>query len=160
MRWYLSVLAWVIKPPNSFPYNFERMYVLYHGTLFNQSEWLILSISYNIYLLDQIIHDIPTWCNIAFNTNLVTIYSIVVFLKYKPVSLLKLIHLISISPTTFPYSFCLSSNKRNSNMENTSNNEGTSPLFGFRIFTVCSIISRKGNRWILYFIEVGQHKPL
>ena len=157
---YLSVIACEIKSSNSFPCNFEQMYVLYQGPLFNQSGWLLFSVSYFISLLDQIIHDIPTWCNIAFNKNLVIISSIVEFIKYKPVSLLQLIHLISIISTTFPSSSSLLSNKRNWNMENTVNNEVISPLFGFRIFAVCSTTVIKGNHWIVSFIEFGQYKLL
>ena len=34
---HLSVLAFLIKYPNTVPFNSEQMAVLYHGTLFNQS---------------------------------------------------------------------------------------------------------------------------
>ena len=70
--------------------------------LFNQSGWLLSSISYFIFSLEQIIHDIPTWYNIVFNTNLVIISSNVEFIKYKPVSFLQLIHLTYIiSPNLY-----------------------------------------------------------
>ena len=45
-------------------------------------------------------------------------------------------------------------------MGNTFNNEGISPLFGFRIFAVFSVMVRKGNHLIVSFIEVGQYKSL
>ena len=131
------------------------MYVLYQGTIFNQSGWLIFSISYFIFLLDNIIHNIPTWCNIAFNTNLVIISSNVEFIKYKPVYFLQCIHLVDMASTSY-----LSPFKRNWNMKKNLNNEEIIPLSGIRIFAVCSIMSRKGNHCIVYFIEVGQYKFL
>ena len=45
-------------------------------------------------------------------------------------------------------------------MENIFINEGTSPLFGFIIISVFSIITKKGNHQIVSFIEVGQYKLL
>ena len=96
--------------------------------LFNQLVWLLLSNQYLIYSLEQIIHNIPTWWNISFNTNLVIISSIVEFLKFKPVSLLQLIHLIAIISTTSPYFSSLSPNKNNWNMANTFKNEGIIPF--------------------------------
>ena len=152
MKWYLYVPVWLIKSSNIFPWNFGQMAVLYHGTVFNQSGWFFSLISYNILLLEQIIHDIPTWCNIAFNTNLVIIPSIVVSFTCNPVYLLWFIHLIAIESTTSPSSLRLSSNKRSWNMANNFNNEGISPLFGLSIFVVCSIMVRKGNHWIVSFI--------
>ena len=74
--------------------------------------------------------------------------------------LLQLLHLIAMASTTFFSSLCLSSNKRNWNMANTFNNEGSSPLFGLRIFSVCSIMVRKGNQLIVSFIEVGQYNSI
>ena len=81
-------------------------------------------------------------------------------LKYKTVSLLKLIHMINIIYTTFPSSSCLSPNKLNRNMANIFDNEGIWHLFGFRIFVVCSIMLGKGNHWIVSFVKVGQYKLL
>ena len=75
-------------------------------------------------------------------------------------SLLNLIHLIAMEPTTLSSSLCLSSNKRNWNTANNFNNEVISPLFGFSIFAVCSIMAKKGNQWIVSFIEVVQYKSL
>ena len=88
------------------------------------------------------------------------ISSIVVFLKYKPVYSLQLIHLIYIISTTFTSSSCLSSNKSSWNMADTFNNEVISPLFEFVIFAVCYIMVIKGNQWIVSFIEVSQYKFL
>ena len=105
--------------------------------------------------MDHIIHDIPAWCNILFNTNLVNISSHVEVPKYKPVYFLQLIPLIATASTLY-----LSWIKINTNMENTFNNEVIIPLFGFRIFSVCSIMVRKGNHWIVSFIVVGQYKSL
>ena len=138
----MSVLACVIKYSNRLPCNLEQMDVLYQGTLFNQYLWLVLSISYFISLLDLIIHNMHIWCDIAFNTNLVIIYSNVEVLKYKPVSFLQLIHRIDMASNLSP-----SSIKRKSNMTNTFNNELISPCFGFRILAVCSIMVR--NHWIV-----------
>ena len=131
------------------------MSVLYQGPLFNQSGWLILSISYIIFSLEQIIHDIPTWYNISFKTNLVIIYSNDEVLKCETVYSLKFIHLIAMASTLY-----LSSTKRNWSMANTFNNKVIIPLFGFRIFAVCFIMVIKGNHWIVSFIEVGQYKSL
>ena len=50
--------------------------------------------------------------------------------------------------------------KRNSNMENSLNNDSISPLFVFIIFAVCSIMGRKWNHWIVYFIDVGKYSSL
>ena len=136
------------------------MSLLYQGTLLNQLGWLLLTISYFISSLGHIIHNIPTWYNTSFNTNLVIISSSIEFLKYKLVSSLLLINLMDIISTNFPYSYSLSSNKLNWNMSNTFNNEVVSALFGFRIFTVCSIMVRKWDHWIVSFIEVGQYKSL
>ena len=127
--------------------NFEHMAFLYQGPLFNQSGWLLSPISYLIYSLVQIIHDKPTWCNIALNTNLEIISSNVIIHKYKPVSFLQLIHLIATTPT-----LSISLIKWNSNMAETFNSEVISPCFGFIIFSVCSIMARKGSHWIIYFI--------
>ena len=140
MRLYLSVLACVIKYPNRLPCNLEHMDVLYQGPLFNQLGLLLLSIPYNISSLENIIHDIPTWCNTAINTNLVIVSSNVEVTKYKPVYFLQWIYHIYMA-----YTLSLSSIKRNSNMTNNFNNEEISPLFGFIIFSVCSIMARKGN---------------
>ena len=131
------------------------MYVLYQGPLFNQSVLLLLSISYFIYLLEQIIHNIPTWCNIVFNTNLEIISSNVNVVKYKPVSFLQLIHLIDMTSTLF-----LSSIKLNSNMENTFNNEVIIPCFVFITFALCSIMVVKGDHIILSFVDVGNYMLL
>ena len=131
------------------------MDVLYQGHLFNQSWWLILSISYFISSLDLIIHDMTTWFSIALNTNLVVIYSNVEVLINKPVGFLQLVHLISMASN-----LSLSSIKRNSNIANTLNNEGIIPLFGFKILAVYSIMVRKGNQSIVYSIVVGQYKLL
>ena len=150
-RLYLSVLACIIKPSNILTCNLEQMDVLYQEPLFNQSWWLLLSISYFISSLDQIIHDLPTWCNLAFNTNLVIIYSDVKVFKYKHVYFLKLILLIAMDSN-----LSLSPIKHNSNMSNTLNNEVILPLFGFIIFAVCSIMVRKRNHLIVSFIVVGQ----
>ena len=105
--------------------------------------------------MDLIIHDISAWSNIAFNTNLMIISSNVEFNKYRPVSFLQLIHLIYMQS-----SFYLSPIKSNPNIANAFNNEGIISLFGFIILAVCSIMTRKGNHWILYFIDVGQYKSL
>ena len=155
MRLYLLVLAFVIESSNILSCSLEQMAVLYQGPLFNQSWWLILSISYFISLLDMIIHDIPTWCNTAFNTHLVIISSNGEVLKNKPVGFLQLIHLIAMASN-----LSQSSNKRNSNMANTLNNEGIIPLFGFRILVLCSLMARKVNHWIVSFIVFFQYKSL
>ena len=60
------------------------MYVLYQGPLFNLSG-LFPSVSYFIFLFEDIIHDTPTLSNTEFNTNLVNISSIVLSFKFKPV---------------------------------------------------------------------------
>ena len=106
MRLYRSVIACVIKSSNLLPCNLEQMFLLYHGPLFNQSRWLLLVfISYSISWLELIIHDIPTWCNISFNKNLVTISSytqVKLVSEFKPVSLLQWIHFID---TVSKYSY-------------------------------------------------------
>ena len=111
----------------------------------------ILMITFVNVIFQLIIHDMPTWCNIALNTNLVIISSNVEFSKYKPVSLFKLIHLIAMT-----FNSSSSPIKRNSNMANTFNNDEISPLFVFIIFSVFYIMVRKGNQLIVSFIDVGQ----
>ena len=103
----------------------------------------------------MIIHDIPTWCNITFNTNLVTIYLNVEVPKNKPVYFLHLMHLIAMTPK-----FALSQIKRNLNMSNTFNNEVIIPLFVFLILAVRSIMARNVNQSIVSFIDVGQYESL
>ena len=120
--------------------------------IFNQSVLLPLFISYNIYLLWQIIHDVPTWWNVAFNTNLVIISPNVEVPKYKPVYFLQLINLMALASSLY-----LLSIKRNSNMANTFNNEGISHLCGFRIFAVCSIMVRKGNHFLLRLSSTSRY---
>ena len=45
-------------------------------------------------------------------------------------------------------------------MANIFNNDDISPLFSCILFSVCSIMLRKGNHWILFFIGVGQCSSL
>ena len=131
------------------------MFVLYQVPLFNQYWWLLLSISYFISFLDLIIRDIPTRCNIAFNTNVVIIYSNVEFYKYKPVSFLQLVHLIAMKSNV-----SVSPIKRNSKITNTFNYEGIIPAFVFIIFALYYIMARKGNYSFVSFINVSQYKSL
>ena len=147
MRLYLYVLACVIKYPNILLYKFKQIDLLYQGTLFNQSQWLFLSISYFISWFVLVIHNIPTWSNIGFNTKLVIISSNVVFFKNIPVSLLQLIHLIDMTSD-----FSSSQFKRYSNMANTF----IRPIFFSIIFAVFSIMTRKGNHRIVSLIDVVQ----
>ena len=68
-RWYLSIIECLIESSKSFLFDSEHMAVLYYWPLFNQPVLLNSSISYNIALLGHIIHNIPTWYNIVFNTD-------------------------------------------------------------------------------------------
>ena len=54
----------------------------------------------------------------------------------------------------------LSPIKRNPNMAKLFNNDRVSLLFVFVRFTVCSIMVRKGNQSIVYFIDIGQYESL
>ena len=131
------------------------MSVLYQGSLFNQYWWLILSISYLISFMELIVHDIPKWNKISFNTNLVIISSYIEVPENKHVSFLQLIHLIAMT------SKCsLSPIQRNSNMSNNFNVDKISPLFVFIRFSVCYIMARKGNQSIASFIDVGKYESL
>ena len=138
MRLYRSIIACVIKPSNILPCKLEQMDLLYPGLLLNQSWWLVSFISYSISRLELIIHDIPTWCNIAFNTNLVTISSytpVKLVSESKPVYLLQLVRLIDKTPNSlFPRL------KRISNMANIFNNDDIIPLFFCILCSVCSIM--------------------
>ena len=69
---YLSVIAFIIHPSIFFPSNFLQIDVLYHGSPVKQSGFC-MSISYFNYLWFTIIHNIPKWCNIVFNTKFVII---------------------------------------------------------------------------------------
>ena len=110
---------------------------------------------YFISFFELIIHNIPTRCKIAFNTNLVIISSNVEVPENKPVSFLQVIYLLSMTSKCY-----LSPIKHNSKMANTLNNDTISPFFVFIIFAVCSIMVIKGNQLIVYFIDVGQYDSL
>ena len=75
-------------------------------------------------------------------------------------SLLQLLHLIAMAYTTFSSSEFWSWNKRNWNMEKTFNNRVIIPLFGLMVFSICSIMARKGNQLIVSFIEFWQYQLL
>ena len=77
------------------------------------------------------------------------------FLRVNLLFFLQLIHLIAMASNLSP-----SSIKCNSNIVNNLNNELIIPSFGFRIFSVCFVMVRKGKYWIVYFIVVGQYKSL
>ena len=130
------------------------MFLLYHGPLFNQSRWLLsVFISYYISLLDLIIHDIPTWWNIAFNTSLVTISSynqVKLVSKSKPVSLLQLIHFIDKASKSSSQKI-----KRISNMEDIFNNDDIRPWFSCILFALCPMMARKGNHCILFLLMLA-----
>ena len=98
----------------------------------------------------MIIHNIPTLFNISFNTNLVIISSNVEVPKNKPVYFFKLIHLISMT-----YKCSLLPIKRNLNMANIFNNDKIIPLFVFIRFSVCSVMLRTENQFIVSFIDIN-----
>ena len=94
---YISVLVFLINPSNTFPWNFLQIDVLYHGPTVIHYE-LCLYISYCNCSCVSIIHNTPTWCNIAFNTKALIIYWYVVSKIYTSIIayFLQLIHLIAI----------------------------------------------------------------
>ena len=103
---YLSDLAFLINPSNTFPCNFLQIDVFYQGLPVIHSE-LCLSISYFNCSCVSMIHNILTWCNIVFNTKVVIISWYVVFKLSRSIifSFPRLLHLIdffagflSISP--------------------------------------------------------------
>ena len=99
---YLSVLEFLINPSNTFPFNFLQIDVLYQGPPVIHSESYV-SISYCNCSCVSIIHNIPTWCNIVFNTKVVIISWYVVFIISTSiiVSFPPLLHLIDIFSCIF-----------------------------------------------------------
>ena len=94
---YLSVIAFLKNPSSNFPCNFLQMDVLYQGPPVIHYE-LCLFISYCNCSRVSIIHNVPKWCNIEFNKEVVIIYWYVVFILSTSIifSLLQLLHLIDI----------------------------------------------------------------
>ena len=78
MTLYLSVLVFIINPSNTFPCNFLQIDVLYQVPPIIQSE-LCFSVSYCNSSCVSFIYNIPTCCNIVFNTKVVIISLYVVF---------------------------------------------------------------------------------
>ena len=56
-----------------------------------------------------------------------------IFLEYKPMSLLKLLHLMAIMSSTFKSSYCLSSDKYNWNIANNFNEKVISPYLAWMV---------------------------
>ena len=75
---YILVISFLINPSDTFPCNFLQIDVLYQGQPVVHYE-LWLSISYCNCSCVSIIHNIPTWCNIVFNTKFVITSWYVVF---------------------------------------------------------------------------------
>ena len=82
---YLSVLAFIHNPLNTFRFNFLQIDMLYQRPPVIHSE-SCLYIEYCNCSCVSIIHNIPTWCNIVFNTKVVII-SWYVILKNPHISL-------------------------------------------------------------------------
>ena len=94
---YLLVLEFLMIFQTCFHVIFLQIDMLYQGPPVKQSE-LYLSISYYKCLFVSIIHNIPTLCNIVFNTNEVIIsWSVVLILSIDTmVYFTQLLHLMDI----------------------------------------------------------------
>ena len=101
---YLSVLSFLIKYSNAFPCNVLQIYVLYHGIPVIQPD-LWFFISYFNCSCVSIIHKIPTWYNILFNTNkdIISWYVVLILFVYIIVYFPQLLHHTAIFPLNFDH---------------------------------------------------------
>ena len=136
---------------------FLQIYVLYQGPPFIQYG-LCLSISYSKCWFVSIIHNLTILWNTVFNTNKVNIPCCVVFILFIDIIVCfpQLLHLIGIFSILFWSSCPLLYHQLIWNIDNIFNNDGNSVIVFSILSEVYSMISKKDNRLIPFFILVGQ----